>query len=143
MESTTTLGIIFLVVGGLVTLSELHTLTVYLIAVAVGLFVAGAMALAGIGITADLAVLAIIILLGLPLAHWWRGKLKNREADEVSEDDVGRSVTIVSVTGNTLRVDYRGSTWDARLDAESDTVPANGDTFQITRREGNLLILAP
>lgn len=143
MESTTTLGIIFLVVGGLVTLSELHTLTVYLIAVAVGLFVAGAMALAGIGITADLAVLAIIILLGLPLAHWWRGKLKNREADEVSEDDVGRSVTIVSVTGNALRVDYRGSTWDARLDAEADTIPANGDTFQITRREGNLLILAP
>lgn len=143
MDSSTLLGIIFLVVGALVALSEIHTLTIYLIAVAVGLFAAGGLALAGGSLTADLALLAVIIILGLPAAHWWRGKLKNREAEEVMHDDAGRRVTVVGVTDTSLRVDYRGSTWDARLDPAVAATPATGDTFTIARREGNLLILAP
>ena len=60
MDTSILAGIIFLVVGALVLLSELHTLTIYLLAVAAGLFAAGGLALAGGGLTADFALLAII-----------------------------------------------------------------------------------
>lgn len=143
MDTSTLIGIIFLVVGALVALSEIHTLTIYLLFVAIGLFAAGALALAGGSLTADLILLAVIIILGMPIAHWWRGKLKNRESDAVSEDDVGRKVTVIDVDGAALRVDYRGSTWDARLDATVTATPARGDSYVIARRKGNLLILAP
>lgn len=143
MDSTTLLGIGFLVLGALVTLAEIHTLTVYLLALAAGLFAAGASALAGGSLTANLAILAVVVVLGLPLAHWWRGKLKNREADDLARDDVGNRVTVVSATGPVLRVSYRGSTWDARLEDAIGAAPAAGHSYIITRREGNLLILAP
>lgn len=142
MDSSTLLGIVFLVVGALVALSEIFTLTIYLLAVAIGLFAAGGLALAGGSLTADLALLAAVIILGLPIAHWWRGKLRNHASEAVTRDDVGRQVTVVSVDGTDLRVDYRGSTWDARLGPGVAAAPATGDTFVIARREGNLLILA-
>lgn len=143
MDLTMWLGIAFLIAGALVTLSEIHTLTVYLIAVAAGLFAAGGLALAGGGLTADLALLAIVIILGLPVAHWARRRLKNRAAEAVTHDDAGHRVTIVGTDDGVLRVDYRGSTWNARLANAAGAAPAAGDTFVIARREGNVLILAP
>lgn len=141
MDTSTIVGIIFLIVGALVTLSEIHTLTIYLIAIAVGLFAAGGLIIAGGGLTASLALLAVIIILGLPVAHWWRGKLKNREAEEITHNDAGHRVTVIRVADGSLRVDYRGTTWEARLDATPTAAPAAGDTFTISRREGNVLIL--
>ncbi|HET7662306.1 MAG TPA: hypothetical protein VFK31_01595, partial [Rhodanobacteraceae bacterium] len=80
MDSSTLLGIVLLVAGALVLLSELHTLTIYLLAIAAGLFAAGGLALAGGSLTATLILLAVVVILGMPVAHWARKKLKNREA---------------------------------------------------------------
>ncbi|HEX7338778.1 MAG TPA: NfeD family protein [Rhodanobacteraceae bacterium] len=143
MDTSTLAGIIFLVVGALVLLSELHTLTIYLLAVAAGLFAAGGLALAGGGLTADFALLAIIIILGLPIAHWWRRKLKNRASEDISQDDIGNKITVVAINGPHLRVDYRGSTWDARLADDAIAMPSVGATCTIARRDGNTLFITP
>lgn len=142
MDSSTLLGIVFLVVGALVLLSELHTLTIYLLAIAAGLFAAGGLALAGGSLTATLILLAAVVILGMPLAHWARRKLKTRESEAVTHDDVGHRVDVVGVDGAALRVAYRGSTWNARLETATTTPPTVGDTCTIARREGNTLILA-
>ncbi|HEX7342256.1 MAG TPA: NfeD family protein [Rhodanobacteraceae bacterium] len=142
MDTSTLVGILFLIVGALVTLWEIHTVTIYLIAVAAGLFAGGGLILSGGGITAGLVLTAIVILLGLPVAHWWRRKLRNHASEAVTHDDIGRKVTIVSIHGATLRVDYRGTTWDARMDGTA-SAPDAGSVLTIARREGNTLILMP
>lgn len=143
MDSSTWLGIALLVAGALVLLSELHTLTIYLLAIAAGLFAAGGLALAGGSLTATLILLAVVVILGMPVAHWARKKLKNHEAEAVTHDDVGRSVTIAHVDANAWRVNYRGTTWSARPEAAVAITPAAGEIWRIARREGNTLILAP
>ena len=143
MNSFEWTGAIFLILGALVTLAEIHTLTIYLLAVAVGLFAAGAAALAGMSFTANLAILAVITLLGLPAAHWWRGKLKNRAAEDLMNDDVGQAVVVAESAGGRLRVAYRGTTWAAGLSAPESAEPKVGESYVIVRREGNLLVIAP
>ncbi len=143
MGSATTLGIVLLIIGALAAVSEINTLTIYLIAVAFACFAAGGVALAGGGLTLSLIVLAAIVLLGMPLAHWFRGRLKNRASEDVSHDDVGRIVTVIGNINDTLRVSYRGSAWDARLENASRKAPQAGETYRIASREGNLLILVP
>lgn len=143
MDSATTLGIVLLIIGALVAVSEIHTLTIYLIAVALACFAAGGVALAGGGLILSLIVLAVIALLGMPLAHWFRRRLKNRASEDISRDDVGHAVTILDSHGEGLRVSYRGSTWDARLENAAGKAPQAGETYRIASREGNLLVLAP
>ncbi|MGH8128867.1 MAG: NfeD family protein [Gammaproteobacteria bacterium] len=143
MDSATILGIVLLIIGALTAVSEIHTLTIYLIAVALACFVAGGVALAGGGLILSLIVLAVIVLLGMPVAHWVRKRLKNRASEDVTRDDVGHSVTILDSHGEGLRVSYRGSTWDARLENASVTTPQAGETYRIASREGNVLVLAP
>lgn len=143
MDSNEIVGAAFLVAGALAVLAEIHSLTIYLLAVAAGLFAAGGLALLGASFTMDLAALAVVIVLGLPVAHWWRGKLRNRAAEDLMNDDVGRAVTVVDSAGGGLRVSYRGTTWTARLESAGQGIPAVGEHYVIVRREGNLLLIAP
>jgi membrane protein implicated in regulation of membrane protease activity len=139
----TVLGIVLLAIGAIVALAEIHTLTIYLIAVAVACFAAGGTALAGAGLDVTLTVLAVVILLGLPVARWASARLKNRASEEVTRDDVGLNVTVIDTEGGSLRVSYRGTTWDARLN-RTDGPPARpGDRCRIVAREGNVLVLEP
>ena len=142
MDSATIWGIVLLVIGALAVVSEINTLTIYLIAIAIGCFAAGGVALAGGGLSLSLIVLAVIVLLGMPLAHWFRGRLRNRASEDVSRDDVGRTVTVIENINDTLRVSYRGSAWDAQLENASGKAPQAGETYRIASRKGNLLILA-
>ena len=138
-----TLGITLLVLGGILMLAEIHTLTLYLLAVSIACFAAGAVAVAGAGLAPTLGVLAAVTLLGLPLAYGVRKKLKNPEADKTTRDDVGHFVSIVNVDHASIRVAYRGTTWDARLAPSVTVSPHTGDTFIIADRQGNTLILEP
>ena len=142
MQASDVLGTILLVIGAIVAVSEMHTLTIYLIAVALACFAGGAVAFLGVGLNGTLAVVGLVILLGLPIAHWVRGRLKNRESDEVSNDDVGRTVTVLEAGGETLRVSYRGTAWQARMQDASAAAPQSGQTLRIVAREGNVLVLA-
>ena len=136
-----TVGITLLITGGILVLVEINTLTFYLLAVAVACFVAGAASVYGADLTFTLGLLGIIVLLGLPVAHWVRLRLRTPEADRVSNDDVGRDVTVKNIAPDGLRVLYRGALWSARVaDGDADGV-LPGDLLRIARRDGNLLLL--
>jgi membrane protein implicated in regulation of membrane protease activity len=142
MQAPEILGTVLLVIGAIIAVSEMHTLTIYLIAVAVACFAGSAAAFAGAGLPISLAVVGVVVLLGLPIAHWVRGRLKNRASDEVSNDDVGRTAKVLETGGETLRVSYRGTAWQARMQDASAAMPQAGQTLRIVAREGNVLVLA-
>jgi membrane protein implicated in regulation of membrane protease activity len=136
-------GIVLLVVGGILIVVEITSLTFYLIAIALACFVAGSVSLQGASHATTVSVLGIATLLGLPLAHWIRLRLRNQEADRVSQDDTGRMVTVDRVGPDGLRVRYRGSIWSAHLSEGETSALQPGDRLRIERREANELILQP
>ena len=143
MDSATILAIVLLVIGAIAAVSEIHTLTVYLLAVAVACFAAAGIAFAGGGLVWSLAVLGIISLLGMPFAHWLRKRLRNPASEQVSHDDSGREATIRESPKGKTRGPARGAAWDARLDDPNAAPPAAGEACRIVAREGNLLVVAP
>ncbi len=143
MDSATILAIVLLVIGAIAAVSEIHTLTIYLLAVAVACFAAAATAFAGAGLAWSLTVLAAIVLLGMPLAHELRKRLRNTSSDQISNDDVGHDVTVLESPTGKIRVSYRGAAWDARLQDQQAAPPKAGATCRIVAREGNLLVITP
>lgn len=128
--------------AGLVVL-EMHTLTIYLLAVAAACVAGGAVALWGGGLIWTASAMAVTGVIALPVAHWAKGRLKNRASEDVSRDDTGHSVTVIEAAGGVLRVAYRGCTWNARLRDSSTTAPEPGHTLVIAAREGSTLVLDP
>lgn len=142
MHASEILGTILLVAGAIIAVSEMHTLTIYLIAVAVACFAGAGAAFAGAGLPFSLAVVGVVALLGMPIAHWVRVRMKNRASDDVSNDDVGRSVKVLDAGDEFLRVSYRGTAWQARMQEASAAAPQVGQRLRIVAREGNVLVLA-
>ncbi len=137
-------GVEFLLLGALVVAVEIHSHTIYLLVVALACLVAGGLILA---LHADpataLILLGVMLLAGLPAAHYARRHLKNPESDTISRDDVGAVVEVVAVNEGTLRVSYRGTEWDAVALPEGsmkDMVP--GMKLHVVNRNGNTLIVA-
>ena len=137
------IGIVLIVLSAGLILLEMHTLTIYLLAAAAACIAGGAVALAGGGLLWALSAMAATALIALPLAHWARGLLKNRASDEISRDDAGHPVTVLEAKGGVLRVEYRGSTWNARLRDSTAAAPQPGHTLIISAREGSTLVLDP
>jgi membrane protein implicated in regulation of membrane protease activity len=137
------IGIALIVLSAGLIVLEMHTLTIYLLAAAAACIAGGTVALAGGGLVWTLSSIAITGAVALPLAHWTRGRLKNRASEDVSRDDTGHSVTVVEAEGRVLRVAYRGSTWNARLRDASAVAPGPGHTLVISAREGSTLVLEP
>lgn len=135
------LGTVLLVIGALLAVSEMHTLTIYLLAVALACFVGGAVAFVGGSLTSTLAAIAVVLLLGLPIAHWLRARMKNAASESMSQDDVGRDVLVIESGNGRLRVNYRGTAWDARLSKADATLPRPGQNLRIVARDGNTLVL--
>lgn len=138
-----TVGIALIVLGASLTVLEMHSLTVYLLAAAVTCFVGSVIALLGGGPFWVVSAMTITGVVALPFAHWTRGRLKNRASEDVSKDDTGHSVTVIEAAGGVLRVAYRGSTWNARLRDSSAAVPQPGHVLVISGREGSTLLLEP
>jgi membrane protein implicated in regulation of membrane protease activity len=137
------IGIALIVLSASFIVLEMHTLTIYLLAVAAACIAGGVTALAGGGPIWALSAMVVTGVVALPLAQWARGRLKNRASEDVSQDDTGHSVTVVEAAGGMLRVAYRGCTWDARMRDSSAAVPQPGHTLVISAREGSTLVLEP
>ncbi|GAB3025518.1 hypothetical protein GCM10027285_04320 [Oleiagrimonas citrea] len=142
MNASQMLGTALLVVGAIVAVSEMHTLTIYLIAVAVACFVGAGAAFAGASLPMTLGITAVVAVLGMPVAHWMRGRLRNHASEHVTHDDVGRTVQVTSINDDHLRVSYRGTAWHARMQDASAATPHPGQTLRIVARDGNVLVLA-
>lgn len=137
------IGIALIIVGAALIVLEMHTLTVYLLAVAAACIAGGVVGLAGGGPMWALLAIVLTGALALALAHSLRRRLKNPASEEVSRDDTGHPVTVIEAEGGTLRVMYRGTTWSARLRDSSGAQPQAGRTLIIAAREGSTLILDP
>jgi len=129
----------FLVLALLAALSELHTGTFYLAAVAAAALLTTVI---GFWIHDDLLILVFLVLCAMmagAVAVWRRAGTQSKT---LADFDIGQSVTIRSVSqqGNHLVVSYRGVNWDAVMDDGSAGVP--GDLAVIKRKTDKLLHLA-
>jgi membrane protein implicated in regulation of membrane protease activity len=132
------------VIAGVAVAAELMTGTFYLLMVALGL--AAAAIAAHLGLSGGAQVVTAAVVGGGATALWrWR---RSREplAAPVPQNrdvnlDIGERVHVISWgTDRTTRVQYRGSTWTARL--QPDVLAAPG-AHRVVAVEGNWLVLAP
>jgi membrane protein implicated in regulation of membrane protease activity len=144
------LGAVLLVIGAAAAYAEIHTLTFYLIPVALAGLISGVAVLVGFpetmpfdrALTWALTIFGLIVGFGVPLAHWFRKRFDTAESETVANDDRGNSVRVEGVAAETgvLRVQYRGSSWDAEL-VPGASIPAVGQTLVIKHRQGNRLVV--
>lgn len=128
---------LWFVAAGAVLLVELHSGTVYLLAIAFAAGSAGVMALFGAEPTAQLAVAALAGTAGCYVAHGVRKRQAKVNRPAIT-GEVGQTVVVVK-PGATPRVSWRGSEWDAVLaDGSSAAIE---DRLRIQRQEGNRLVL--
>jgi membrane protein implicated in regulation of membrane protease activity len=133
------------VAAGLAVAAELATGTFYLLMVGLGL-AAGAIA-AQLGLATPMQIVAAAIVGGGASAFWnWRRRKYGgvhraaRENRDVNLD-IGEHVHVDAWAGDrTTRVQYRGSSWGARL--APGAVPEAGE-HTVTAVEGNWLVLSP
>jgi membrane protein implicated in regulation of membrane protease activity len=130
--------------AGAAVAAELTTGTFYLLMVALGL-VAGALAgHAGLGVGAQLVVAAVVGGGATALWHWKRSReprpapvRENRDANL----DIGERVLVATWSADgSAHVQYRGSTWVARLQPGAVAAPG---PYVVAAVEGNWLVLAP
>jgi membrane protein implicated in regulation of membrane protease activity len=143
MEASAATG--WWVAAGIAIAAELGTGTFYLLMMALGL-AAGAIA-AHFGLSVPVQFVAAAIGGGGSTAFWyWRKRARNGTERAVHENrnvnlDIGERVHVAQwASDRTAHVQYRGSSWVARL-AEG-AAPASGE-HTVTAVEGNWLVLSP
>ena len=130
--------------AGIAVAAELTTGTFYLLMVALGFVAAALTAHAGFAVGPQLIAAAIVGGGATALWHWkrWRDPQsapvrENRDANL----DIGERVQVSGwAADGTARINYRGSTWTARLQPGAVAAPG---TYLVAAVEGNWLVLAP
>jgi len=132
------------VAAGLAVAIELATGTFYLLMIALGLGAGAIAAYAGLGVSAQVIVAALIGGGATALWHWRRFQQPQSAPARENRDvnlDIGERVHVTAWGADrTARVQYRGSAWTARL--APGAVAAPGEHLVIAV-EGNWLVLAP
>jgi membrane protein implicated in regulation of membrane protease activity len=133
------------VVAGLAVAAELATGTFYLLMIGLGLAAGGVAAYFGTSTPVQLIVAAVIGGGATLLWHWKRGA-RDRTSDKAAHEnrdvnlDIGEHVHVDAWAGDrTARVQYRGSSWGARLARGAAPVPGE---FTVSAVEGNWLVLS-
>lgn len=122
---------------------EIQTVTYYLLAVAASLAIGSAFAFYGSAPEVVFLALAISAVGSLPVAHVLRRRFlrPSAAAQALDAEDLGRMVLVNAASSEGLRVSYRGTTWDARLQQPAATPPLPGASLRILGRDGNTLLL--
>ena len=132
------------VAAGLAVAIELATGTFYLLMIALGLGAGAIAAYAGLGVSAQVIVAALIGGGATALWHWRRFQQPQSAPARENRDvnlDIGERVHVAGWSADrTARVSYRGSTWSARLQPGA---PASAGEHVVAAVEGNWLVLAP
>jgi membrane protein implicated in regulation of membrane protease activity len=131
-------ALIWIVLALLAIVVELHSRTIYLLALAAALGVAAGLGFAQAALGSQLLALALVCLAGFPVATWVRRH--QAHGVELASADIGQEVRVVAETSSGLRVFYRGSVWDAIYTGPAATV---GDHLRIAALRGSVLELAP
>jgi membrane protein implicated in regulation of membrane protease activity len=121
--------------------AELMSGTLYLVVIGAGAAAAGALALTGVGFASQLAIAAAVSVAGSLLLKQVRRRRKGGAADAVLSFDAGQAVEVLEQRPDGgLRVNYRGTQWDAEI--EGGGVAVAGERLTIKSTRGNTLILA-
>lgn len=124
--------------------AELMAGTFYLLVIGLGLAAGGVAALFGVEFGVQVAVVALLSVAGIVILRKTRaGAILRRGEPEVSMD-VGQSVQVIERRADgSLRVDYRGSQWDAEADAPLPDGPVKAiGTLYIRAVRGTKLIVS-
>jgi membrane protein implicated in regulation of membrane protease activity len=118
--------------------AELLTGTFYLLAVGLALALGGVAAWLGASLQLQFAVAGVLGVALTIAAHRWR--LARASPPAQAPLDVGQAVHVETWHANgSARVAYRGSTWDAELEAPG--VP-HAETMYIVATRGSVLVLS-
>jgi membrane protein implicated in regulation of membrane protease activity len=132
------------VAAGVAVAAELATGTFYLLMVALGLAAAALAAHLGLALNGQIVAAALVGGGCTALWHWHRARQPRSAPSHENRDvnlDIGERVHVAAwASDNTARVQYRGSTWTARL--APGTQAAAGE-YRVQAVEGNWLVLAP
>ncbi|MFZ2649258.1 MAG: NfeD family protein [Burkholderiaceae bacterium] len=132
------------VAAGVAVAAELATGTFYLLLFALGMAAGAVAAHLGASLNAQIVAAAVIAGGTTALWHWKRARAPHAKPAPENRDvnlDIGSSVHVEQwASDRTARVQYRGSTWTARL--APGAVPAGGE-HRVSAVEGNWLVLAP
>jgi membrane protein implicated in regulation of membrane protease activity len=130
--------------AGVAVAAELATGTFYLLMVALGLAAAAIAAHVGLATGPQLVVAALVGGGATALWHWQRARSPRSAPARENRDvnlDIGERVQVAAWGADrTARVQYRGSTWMARLQPGA---PAGAGEHRVMAVEGNWLVLAP
>jgi len=130
--------------AGVAVAAELTTGTFYLLMVTLGLAAAAIAAHLGLAAGPQIVVAALVGGGATALWHWRRSRTPQSAPPRENRDvnlDIGERVQVSAWDADrTARVQYRGSTWTARL--QPGAVAAPGE-HRVTAVEGNWLVLAP
>ena len=132
------------VAAGIAVAAELATGTFYLLMMALGLAAAAIGAHLGLSGTGQTIVGALVG--GGATALWHVKRAREPHAAPASENrdvnlDIGERVHVAAWgSDGTARVQYRGTTWTARLQPGAAPVPGE---HRVAAVEGNWLVLAP
>jgi len=118
--------------------AELLTGTFYLLAVGLAVALGGLAAWLGASLPLQFAVAGVLGVALTIAAHRWR--LARASPPPQAPLDVGQAVNVETWHANgTARVAYRGSTWDAELEAPNGP---HAETMYIVATRGSVLILS-
>jgi membrane protein implicated in regulation of membrane protease activity len=133
--------VIWFVAAFVLVAAELMSGTLYLLVIGAGAAAAGALALAGAGFAAQLACAAVVSVVGSFVLKQLRRSRNGGAAGAGLSFDAGQAVEVVEqLAGGGLRVNYRGTQWDAEVEGGGS---ANvGDRLIIKSTRGNTLVLA-
>ena len=133
------------VTAGVLVAAELATGTFYLLMIALGLVAAALAAHLGLSMTLQIATAAVVSGGATTLWHW-RRTVSQPSPEPVANNrdvnlDIGERVSVTTwQADHTTRVDYRGSSWQAR---RQPGVPEVTGLHVVRAVEGNWLVIAP
>ena len=122
-------------------IAEMLSGTFYLLAVAIGLAAAGIAAYFGVAWVGQVGVAALLCLVSVAGVHRWRQQQVKTSDQTNFTYDIGKSVQAMHWSDDRhVRVNYRGSEWDAELasDVKADTTR---QTWLIREIVGSRLII--
>lgn len=132
------------VAAGVAVAAELATGTFYLLMMALGLAAAAVATHLGLTLNGQIVAAALIGGGSTALWHWHRARQPRSAPSHENRDvnlDIGERVHVAAwAADRTARVQYRGSTWTARLAAGAD---ASAGEYRVQAVEGNWLVLSP
>ena len=118
-------------------IAELLSGTLYLLVIGAGAAAAGVIALAGPGFAVQFAVAAIVSVAGIAVVHKLKlGRARAGAHRRNLSFDAGQAVQVIERRADgSLRVNYRGTQWDAQVEG------AESEHLVIKETRGNTLIL--